>query len=103
MSPGLFASVYLALGEADLPRIARERILAAAEGNPLFVEEMVGVLIDDGLLRFEEGAWRSADDLADLTVPPTIQLLLAARLDRLNAEERATLVRLLDKLRYRSR
>jgi class 3 adenylate cyclase/tetratricopeptide (TPR) repeat protein len=81
------------LGGADLPGTAHERILAAAEGNPLFVEEMIGMLIDDGLLRFEGGTWRAVDDLADLTVPPTIQLLLAARLDRLDAEERAVIER----------
>ena len=74
-------------------RCARDRILDAAEGNPLFVEEMLGMLIDDGLLRFEDGAWRAVEDLADLTVPPTIQLLLAARLDRLDAEERAVIER----------
>jgi class 3 adenylate cyclase/tetratricopeptide (TPR) repeat protein len=81
------------LGENDLPAAARERILAAADGNPLFVEEMVGMLIDDGLLRFDGQMWRAAEDLADLTVPPTIQLLLAARLDRLDAEERAVMER----------
>ena len=74
------------------PRPA-SRILEAAEGNPLFVEEMLGMLIDDGLLRFEDGGWRAVDDLADITVPPTIQLLLAARLDRLDAEERAVIER----------
>ena len=77
------------LGRADIPQAARDRILEAAEGNPLFVEEMLAMLIDDGLLRFEDGAWRSVEDLADVTVPPTIHLLLAARLDRLDAEERA--------------
>ena len=81
------------LGRAEIPRPVRERILGAAEGNPLFVEEMLGMLIDDGLLRFEDGAWRSAADLADVTVPPTIHLLLAARLDRLDAEERGTIER----------
>ena len=75
------------------PAAARERILEAAEGNPLFVEEMLGMLIDDGLLRFDEGGWRAVDDLANITVPPTIQLLLAARLDRLDAEERAVMER----------
>jgi tetratricopeptide (TPR) repeat protein len=81
------------LGENDMPVAARERILAAADGNPLFVEEMVGMLIDDGLLRFDGRMWRGAEDLADLTVPPTIQLLLAARLDRLDGEERAVMER----------
>ena len=51
------------------------------------------MLIDDGLLRFEDGAWRAVEDLADLTVPPTIHLLLAARLDRLDAEERSVIER----------
>jgi class 3 adenylate cyclase/predicted negative regulator of RcsB-dependent stress response len=81
------------LGSAEIPDAARARILDAAEGNPLFVEEMLGMLIDDGLLRFEDGTWRAVEDLADLTVPPTIQLLLAARIDRLDAEERAVMER----------
>ncbi|HYY07880.1 MAG TPA: tetratricopeptide repeat protein, partial [Actinomycetota bacterium] len=81
------------LGRADIPQQARDRILEAAEGNPLFVEEMLAMLIDDGLLRFEDGTWRSVEDLADVTVPPTIHLLLAARLDRLDAEERAVIER----------
>ena len=51
------------------------------------------MLIDDGLLRLDGGTWRAVDDLAELTVPPTIQLLLAARLDRLDAEERAVIER----------
>ena len=38
---------------AEVPPAARARILDAAEGNPLFVEEMLGMLIDDGLLRLE--------------------------------------------------
>jgi class 3 adenylate cyclase/tetratricopeptide (TPR) repeat protein len=81
------------LGRADLPAVARDRILEAAEGNPLFVEEMLAMLIDDGLLRLEDGVWRSADDLADVTIPPTIHLLLAARLDRLDTDERAVIER----------
>jgi class 3 adenylate cyclase/tetratricopeptide (TPR) repeat protein len=81
------------LGRADIPQAARQRILEAAEGNPLFVEEMLAMLIDDGLLRLEHGAWRAVEDLADVTVPPTIHLLLAARLDRLDAEERGVIER----------
>ena len=81
------------LGRADIPETARARILEAAEGNPLFVEEMLAMLIDDGLLRFDEGSWKSVEDLANVTVPPTIQLLLAARLDRLDAEERSVIER----------
>jgi class 3 adenylate cyclase/tetratricopeptide (TPR) repeat protein/thymidine kinase len=59
----------------------RERVTKAAEGNPLFVEQMVAMVAEDGQLERE------------ITVPPTIQALLAARLDRLEADERATLER----------
>jgi predicted ATPase len=52
--------------------------MEASEGNPLFLEQ---------LLAF------AAEDRLDLTVPQTIQTLLAARLDRLDAEERALLER----------
>jgi class 3 adenylate cyclase/tetratricopeptide (TPR) repeat protein len=93
--PGDEASLLVdnLLGRAEIPQAARDRILEAAEGNPLFVEEMLAMLIDDGLLRFEDGSWRSDEDLAHVTVPPTIHLLLAARLDRLDADERAVIER----------
>jgi class 3 adenylate cyclase/predicted negative regulator of RcsB-dependent stress response len=81
------------LGPAAIPSAVRHRILETAEGNPLFVEEMLGMLIDDGQLWFEEGEWRAAEDVADLAVPPTIHLLLAARLERLDAEERKVIER----------
>ncbi len=77
------------LGSQGLPTQARTRILEAAEGNPLFVEEMLGVLVDDGLLIREDGRWVASEEVERIAIPPTIQLLLAARLDRLDAEERA--------------
>jgi class 3 adenylate cyclase/tetratricopeptide (TPR) repeat protein len=77
------------LGAGGLPAAARTRILEAAEGNPLFVEEMLGMLVDDGLLTREDGRWVAGEEVEHVTIPPTIQLLLAARLDRLDADERA--------------
>ena len=47
------------------------------------------MLIDDGLLRRENGRWYSTADLATISMPSTIQALLAARLDRLEHDERA--------------
>jgi class 3 adenylate cyclase/tetratricopeptide (TPR) repeat protein len=79
------------LGEAGLDEDVQARIVAAAEGNPLFVEQMLSMLIDDGLLARENGQWVSSSDLAEITVPPTIQALLAARLDLLGPEERAVI------------
>jgi tetratricopeptide (TPR) repeat protein len=79
------------LGRSDAVDEARARITDAAEGNPLFVEEMLAMLIDDGVLRQSDGGWALAGDLAAVSVPPTIQALLAARLDRLDHEERAVI------------
>ena len=69
------------------------RVAEAAEGNPLFVEEMVAMLIDDGSLVREDHRWVAAGDLSEVKVPPTVQALIAARLDRLSAAERAVLER----------
>ena len=79
------------VGEANLANEVRARIAGAAEGNPLFVEEMLSMLIDDGLLIREDGRWVVVGDLAAVPVPPTIQALLAARLDQLGGDERASI------------
>jgi class 3 adenylate cyclase/tetratricopeptide (TPR) repeat protein len=81
------------LGEAAMPAEVSGRIRDAAAGNPLFVEEMISMLIDDGLLRCEEGGHVTAADFSRARVPPTIQVLLASRLDQLSADERRVLER----------
>jgi class 3 adenylate cyclase/tetratricopeptide (TPR) repeat protein len=81
------------LGRAQLDPSVQERIMNAAEGNPLFVEEMLAMLIDDGLLTRTNGDWVAAGDLSTITVPPTIHALLSARLDRLGPDERAVIER----------
>jgi class 3 adenylate cyclase/tetratricopeptide (TPR) repeat protein len=79
------------LGSAELPAEVAERIVETAEGNPLFVEETLGMLIDDGRVVRRDGRWVVAGDLSSVTVPPSIQALLASRLDRLTPDERETL------------
>jgi class 3 adenylate cyclase/tetratricopeptide (TPR) repeat protein len=79
------------LGEAGIAGRAQERIVQASEGNPLFVEQMLSMLIDNGALRLADGHWEAAADLAELQVPPTIQALLSARLDLLARDERAVI------------
>ena len=81
------------IGEVSLPREVRERIQSSSAGNPLFVEEMFSMLIDDGLLRSEDDHWEAVGDLSEVRVPPSIQLLLATRLDQLAAGERRVLER----------
>ena len=78
---------------ATLSPDATERIAAACEGHPLFAEELLAILIDEGLLRRSDGRWTLAVTTDALPVPPTIQALLAARLERLPEEERALLSR----------
>jgi class 3 adenylate cyclase/tetratricopeptide (TPR) repeat protein len=67
------------LGDSALEPDLQQRIQDAAEGNPLFVEEMVALVEDSG------------DD--DIAVPGSIQALLAARLDQLEPAERGVLER----------
>jgi predicted ATPase len=81
------------VGGAELAPSARARIADAAEGNPLFVEETLRMLIDDGVLTEVAGAWTASNDLSELTIPPTINALLTARLDRLDDEERSVIER----------
>jgi tetratricopeptide (TPR) repeat protein len=81
------------LGRAELPADVQARILEHAEGTPLFVEEMLGMLIDDGRLIRDRDRWVAVGDFTEVAVPPTIQALLAARLDRLNGDERAVIQR----------
>jgi class 3 adenylate cyclase/tetratricopeptide (TPR) repeat protein len=76
------------LGGARLPPDATDRVMEAGGGNPLFVEQMVSMLIDDGLVVRNNGGWRPTGDLSTVAVPPTVAALLAARLDRLTGEER---------------
>jgi tetratricopeptide (TPR) repeat protein len=63
--------------DTDIDARLRRRVQAAAGGNPLFVEEMLALLGESGS--------------GDLVVPPTVQALLAARLDQLAPGERAVL------------
>jgi class 3 adenylate cyclase/tetratricopeptide (TPR) repeat protein len=79
------------LGDAPFPVEVRNRIIASAEGNPLFVQQVLSMMIDDGLLRQEKGRWLPTGDLSDLAIPGTIQALLAARLDLLTPKERAVI------------
>ncbi|HEX2104128.1 MAG TPA: adenylate/guanylate cyclase domain-containing protein [Solirubrobacteraceae bacterium] len=72
----------------DVPAEARARIAEVTEGNPLFVEETIRMLVDDGVLSRVDGRWTVAGDLARIAIPPTIHALLSARLDRLEPEQR---------------
>jgi class 3 adenylate cyclase len=79
------------LGGVGLPTEALERVVSGAGGTPLFVEQLLAMLVDDGLLVHATDGWQVSGDLGSVTVPPTIGALLAARLERLSAGERQVL------------
>jgi predicted ATPase/class 3 adenylate cyclase len=79
------------LDRALLPPAVASMIAGSAEGNPLFAEELVAMLIDEGLLAREDGRWVAPSNLSELPLPSTIHALLAARLEGLPADQRAIL------------
>ena len=74
-----------------LPDEARNRVLARAEGVPLYAVETVRMLLDKGLLRRERDVYVPTGDLDELAVPETLHALAAARLDGLAPDERHVL------------
>ncbi len=82
-----------AIGADELPAAVAGRVLTASEGNPLFVGELVRMLVQDGVLVREGERWTTDAQLSALQMPPTIQALLAARIERLRPDERTVLER----------
>ncbi len=75
----------------SLPADTRELVLAKAEGNPFFVEEVIRMLIDRGAIVQEGDHWVANERVASIEIPDTIHGLLLARIDRLPQESRRTL------------
>jgi len=71
-----------------LPRDVRDRVVAMANGNPLFTEELVRMFVDQGALQLRDGVWRLVGSVDELSVPSTVQAVLSARLDELTVEEK---------------
>ena len=74
-----------------LPVGLREVVVQRAEGNPFFVEELLGTLIDRQLLESQNGEWRLAELPSDFAVPDTVQAVVAARVDLLEPAEKQAL------------
>jgi hypothetical protein len=68
-----------------------QRIAQRAAGNPFFAEEIVRELAGRGVLRGERGAYRSAAEVGQVSVPVTLQATIAARIDRLDPMAKRTL------------
>ena len=72
---------------------AADAIGRATGGNPLFLEEMLRMLVEDGVLVERDGRLEPLAAVDSLRVPETVQAVLAARLDRLGEDELAVLQR----------
>jgi predicted ATPase/class 3 adenylate cyclase len=79
------------VGIEDWPREIYDLLVARAEGNPLYLEEVLRALIDkDVLVQGSDGRWRIRGDVGAIRVPDTLQGVLMTRLDRLEESSRWT-------------
>ncbi|HEX4744231.1 MAG TPA: adenylate/guanylate cyclase domain-containing protein [Candidatus Limnocylindria bacterium] len=77
----------------DLPESLRAEVVTRAEGNPLYVEEFLRMLMETGRVEHRGDRWVASADIASLEVPPTLQGLITARLDRVGADVKKLLQR----------
>ncbi|HSH21292.1 MAG TPA: adenylate/guanylate cyclase domain-containing protein [Candidatus Caenarcaniphilales bacterium] len=75
----------------SLPQRVRDVILARAEGNPFFVEEVVRMLIERGLIERQDGQWIATAEVESAEIPETLHGLLLARIDQLPEQAKRSL------------
>src|SRR5215211_5534197 len=74
-----------------LPERLRSLVVERAEGNPFFGEELIGTLVDRGLLERTNGGWTVHELAHGFEVPDSVQAVLAARIDLLPPLEKSAL------------
>ncbi|HEX9260063.1 MAG TPA: adenylate/guanylate cyclase domain-containing protein, partial [Acidimicrobiales bacterium] len=78
----------------DVPPALVEQVVATAEGNPFFIEELVKWFVEQGVINTSAPRWTVSEaQLTGVAVPPTLRGVLQARLDALGHDERVTLQR----------
>lgn len=78
----------------EIPDDLTDLIVNRSEGNPFYLEELIKVLIEDGVIVTGQERWQVLDNqLKEVRIPPNITGVLQARLDRLSGIERLTLQR----------
>jgi class 3 adenylate cyclase/tetratricopeptide (TPR) repeat protein len=75
----------------EIPQSLKSFVSEKVEGNPFYVEEVVNSLIDADILYFDQGAWHFREDTHDIVLPATVQGLISARVDRLDARTKEIL------------
>ncbi|MBV8772677.1 MAG: AAA family ATPase [Deltaproteobacteria bacterium] len=78
------------LGDERELEALKQLIAEKTEGNPFFAEEMVQAFFEQGVIE-RNGKLTLKQSLSEIKIPPTVQALLAARIDRLPADQKALL------------
>ena len=78
-------------GELPVSADASRRVVEMAGGNPLFIEQTISMLTDEEPAGSSDALEQRGSDLDAVPVAPSIQMILASRLDRLESKERAAL------------
>ncbi len=84
------AAIVRARAGGALPRELERRILARAEGNPFFAEEITRALVEQETFERDNGQLRPTRPVEQIYIPDTVQELLGARLDRLSGAAKRT-------------
>ncbi len=79
------------LDTSEVPTDLEDFVLERSEGNPFFTEEFLRVLLDEGVLELVDDSWVLAPGFANLAIPPTLNGLVASRIDRLTAPAKSLL------------
>lgn len=79
------------VGGGALPVVVRQQIAAKAAGNPLFAEEALRALHDEGAVALRDGSLHATERIRDARIPTTLEAILEARLGRLPSERRGVL------------
>ncbi len=74
-----------------LPRLSRERIAERAAGNPLYLEELLRSLIEQGAIEVTGSGLRATEAIATMIVPATMQEAILARIDHLRSRPKQVL------------
>lgn len=91
LAPAVTSQLLDELVATQLPTELRALVVDRAEGNPLFLEELVRALVDGGVLARRAGAWVAGELPAGFSVPDSVHAVLSARIDQLPPLEKAAL------------
>src|SRR5712675_906263 len=79
------------LGNDPSLALLTRNIVERAQGNPFFIEELVNAIVERGDFEGEKGAYRLKGGIDTIPLPPTVQAVIAARIDRLEDDTKRVL------------